>query len=123
MPAIKKPPISTNGTAITVSVVASLASGVPARKRIVSAPESARQAIVSPMIQPAEMSRSRSSPVAAVLADASVATNPPTTGFASRASVQIAATPIVPAPMKRTWRRQMNSACASKSVPVGAGCR
>ena len=36
---------------------------------------------------------------------------------------RIAATPIVPAPMKRTWVRQTCSACVSRSTPSGAGCR
>ena len=37
----------------------------------------------------------------------SVLTSPPTTGLASLASVQIAATPMAPAPMKRTCCRQI----------------
>ena len=75
------------------------------------------------MIQGGDRSRSRSSVVAAAFDEAIVETRPPTTGLASLASVQIAETPIVPAPMKRTWWRQMPSACAAKSAPAASGCR
>ena len=70
-----------------MSVTAFAASTSSRAKPNASAPATTRQAIVSPMIHPGDMSRSRSS-LTPVARDAdSVATSPPTTGFARRASV------------------------------------
>ena len=53
----------------------------------------------------------------------SVLTRPPTTGLASLASVQIAATAMAPAPMKRTCVRQIAPDVRRRSRrPSAAGC-
>ena len=75
------------------------------------------------MIQAGPMSRSRSSPVACACDDAIVLIRPPTTGLASLARVQIAETPIAPAPMKRTCVRHTVSVCVAIATPSGTGCR
>ncbi|MEJ0042161.1 MAG: hypothetical protein WDM81_08050 [Rhizomicrobium sp.] len=63
----------------------------------------AKHSAVRPRIQPPERSRSLSSaPGARARAEAMVLISPPTTGRASLISVQIAATAMAPAPMKRT---------------------
>jgi hypothetical protein len=87
MAAIRKPPSSTKGTAITVSGTALGASAVDFANVKASQPATTRQAAVSTTIQPGARSRSRSSAVALAREAASVPTSPPMTGFASVASV------------------------------------
>ena len=84
---MRKPTSSTNGTATSVSRTALDASGVDRAKVNASAPATTRQATVSARIHDGEMSRSRSSPLAAARDAARVLTSPPNTGFASVASV------------------------------------
>ena len=79
--------IYTNGTLITVRLTALPASGVVRANEYARYPAITRQTAVSPRIHPGDMSRSRSSDVATARDAASVLTSPPTTGFASRASV------------------------------------
>ena len=84
---MRKPPSSTNGTAISVSVIALGARTVDFAKVNASQAAIARQTTVSAMIHGGERSRSRSSATFAAREAASVLTSPPTTGFASLASV------------------------------------
>src|SRR5678815_5817158 len=90
MPAIRNPTIRTNGTANAVSMPVLPASDVPDRNCTDNQPANTRHAAESTRIQAGERSRSVSSPVAVAFDADSVEINPPTTGFASFASVQIA---------------------------------
>ena len=104
-PAIRKPPTSTNGTAISVERDGAAARAACRATNVArrATPVSARQATVSADDPAGDRSRSRSSPGRRRARGAracSPARRPP--GLARVASVQIAATPMVPAPMKRT---------------------
>ena len=68
------------------------------------------------------MSRSRSSTPVLLRDAAMVVLRPLSTGLASIASVQIAATAIAPAPMNRTCVRHTVVACVARSTPAAAGC-
>src|SRR5262245_32173231 len=98
MAAIRKPPTSVKGTATAVSAAACGASGDEDANITLSHALRIRQKIVRPTIHGGERSRSRSSPVAVARDEAMVETSPATTGLASLASVQMAATAIAPAP-------------------------
>src|SRR2546426_726217 len=86
-PAITKPMISTNGTVINVSVNALGASTVERANVKASHAAMTRHAAVRARIHGGEMSRSRSSPVAAARCAARVFTSPAMTGFDNLAKV------------------------------------
>ena len=87
IPAMRKPPIRTNGTAISVSGTALGASDVDFANVKASQAAMTRHTAVSATIQPGARSRSRSLPELAVREATSVATSPPRTGLARVASV------------------------------------
>ncbi len=104
-----------------MSVIALDASTVDRANVNVSHPAMTRQTTVSARIHAGERSRSRSSFAPSFREAASVLTSPPTTGFASLASVKIEATAIAPAPMNRTCERQIVIVCAASSTPAAGG--
>src|SRR5688572_5770185 len=113
--------MKTNGTAMSVSRSAYGARAVALANEYASQPETARHTSVSATIQVPGISRSSGSPDADAPDDRNVLTSPPTTGWASLASVQRADTPIVPAPMKRTCVRQMVIVCDANDSASGEG--
>jgi hypothetical protein len=90
-----------------VSGIRSPPSGPPARKVASSTPIGTRQISETMAMIPIGMSRSVMAssppwPARRLRSAASAPVTPVQSGIASLASVQIAATPIAPAPMKRT---------------------
>ena len=108
--------MNTNGTAMAVSAVACAAQRARRGERVGERAGDRRDSTTVSMHDP----RRREIAVALVAGRAApstsaiVLTSPPTTGFASLASVQIAEIAIVPAPMKRTCVRQIRSVCVGE---------